>query len=120
MTTQVENKTMTKEEVIKIANEITRLEAAVKEMKNQVKAYVDEHDSFEAGGNVWGYSDSVSWKLDSNKMKDLMAMIQLEGHNPWEMLSLPKTALDKLGWSEDILKQYGQKKISKRFTSKKA
>ncbi|WP_047980670.1 hypothetical protein [Ornithinibacillus contaminans] len=120
MNTQVENKNLTQEEAVALANEITRLDSAVKQMKNQLKEYVDEHGSVEAGGNIWGYSESVSWKLESKKMKDLMAMITIEGFNPLEMLSISKSNLDKLGWSDDVLKQYGEKKVSSRFGSKKA
>ncbi len=109
----------TMDEAIAIANEIVRIEAAAKTMKEQLKVFVDANGSVEAGDQIWGYSESVSWKFKDTSLKELVTMMALEGHNAWELLSLSSTNLKKLGWQEDFLSNYGKKSVSKRFSSKK-
>ena len=108
------------EEAIQIAQEIEHLEATIKDKKQQLKEFVDQNGSFIAGDKIWGYSETVSWKFRGTALKELATVIALEGENPWEILSLPSTAIKKLGWDEDFLSQYGEKKVTKRFSSKKA
>ncbi|NRG44255.1 hypothetical protein HRF87_05695 [Bacillus sp. CRN 9] len=118
-TTNVKEKELTKEEAIAMANEIERLEATIKQMKEQLKSFVDKNGGFSTNDKVWDYTESVSWKFKDSSLKELATMIALEGHNAWEMLNLPATALKKLDWDEAFLSKYGQKNTQKRFTSKK-
>ncbi|KAA9019000.1 hypothetical protein [Niallia endozanthoxylica] len=117
-TSVIENP-MTQAEAVAMANEIVRLEAVVKELKNQLKAYVETNGSVETNDQIWDFNESVSWNFPGDKLKEIMTMIALDGYNPWELISLSKRSLDKLGWNDDILKQYGEKKVIKRFASKK-
>ena len=117
--TPAKEKPLTQVEAVTMANEILRLEATVKEMKNQLKDYVEEYGSVETNDQVWDFNESVSWNFPGDKLKEIMTMIALDGYNPWDMISLSKRSLDKLGWNDDILKQYGEKKVIKRFASKK-
>jgi len=117
--TSVIEKPMTQAEAVAMANEIVRLEAVAKELKNQLKIYVEMYGSVETNDQIWGFNESVSWSFPGDKLKEIMTMIALDGYNPWEMISLSKRSLDKLGWNDDILKQYGEKKVIKRFASKK-
>jgi hypothetical protein len=117
--TPTKEKPLTQVEAVTMANEILRLEATVKEMKNQLKDYVEEYGSVETNDQVWDFNESVSWNFPGDKLKEIMTMIALDGYNPWDMISLSKRSLDKLGWNDDILKQYGEKKVIKRFASKK-
>jgi hypothetical protein len=117
--TPVKEKQLTQVEAVTMANEILRLEAAVKEMKNQLKGYVEEYGPVETNDQVWDFNESISWSFNGDKLKEIMTMIALDGFNPWEMISLSKRSLDKLGWQDDVLNRYGEKKIIKRFASKK-
>lgn len=107
------------DEAIELAGEIERAEAALKQMKDQLKAFVDENGSVETSDKVWDYNVSVSWKFDGESLKRMSQDMALDGLNPWEMLSLPSSSLKKLGWSEDVLSQYGTKKETRRFASRK-
>lgn len=117
--TQLQNKDFSMEKAVEMANEIVRLEATIKSMKEELKVFVDKNGPVAAGDQVWDYSESVSWKFQDTALKELATLIALEGFNAWEMLSLPSTALKKLGWQEDFLSKYGKKTVTKRFGSKK-
>lgn len=110
---------LTEEQAIELAGEIEWTEAAVKEMKNQLKDYVKQYGELETSEKIWEMSSSISWKIDAGTLREMSQDIVLEGFNPWELLSLPKSSLDKLNWDEDVLAQYGTKKETQRFTSRK-
>ena len=107
------------EKAVQLANEIERLEAVLKSMKAQLKAYVDENGPVETDDTVWGYTTSVSWSFEPDQLKELAQFIVLEGENPWKYLSISSTSLKKLGWDENILSRYGIKRETKRFVSRK-
>lgn len=115
-----ELKTITyQEEAIKLANEINRLEAALKQMKNELKKYVQEHGAVDTGEEIWDFYESVSWKFDKDGLKEVARNIALEGMDPWELMNVTKTNLNKLGWDDDFLSKLGKKRVTKRFTSRK-
>ncbi|MBY9079543.1 hypothetical protein KIH86_03860 [Paenibacillus sp. HN-1] len=116
----VDKKVLTAEEAVKVAGEVERLEAAVKQLKADLKVYVDQNGSLQAGDKIWGYSTTSSWDFDPQRLRELAMGIAVEGKNPWELLSLPADSLKKLGWDEAALLKYGTKKENKRFGSKKA
>lgn len=107
------------EQAVKLANEIERAEAALKSMKDALKSFVDKYGPVETTDKVWGYYSSVSWNFEPEKLKDMAQAIVLEGLNPWEMLTFPATSIKKLGWEDSVLAQYGTKKETRRFTSRK-
>lgn len=109
----------TLEQAVALAQEIERAEAAVKAMKAQLKEYVAANGPVETDDKVWEITPVVSWSFNGESLKELAQQMVLEGINPWELLSLPATSLSKLGWSEDILAKFGQKKETKRFSSHK-
>lgn len=117
--TSVKENQLTQVEAATMANEIARLEATVKEMKNQLKDYVEKNGPVETNDQIWNFNESVSWNFAGDKLKEIMTMIALDGYNPWEMISLSKRSLDKLGWNDDVLKQYGERKVITRFASRK-
>lgn len=106
-------------QAVDLANEIARLEAVVKDMKNQLKGFVEANGPIETGDQIWRFNESISWKFKGETIKELMSMMALEGVNPWEMIQLPKRSLDKLGWGDDFLVKYGEKKVIKRFVANK-
>lgn len=119
MTTAIIEK-LSEEKAVELAMEIERTEAALKQMKVNLKAYVDDNGPLQAGDKVWGYSISTSWQFEADSLKELAVAITVEGKNAWEFLSLPATSIKKLGWAESALSQYGRMKESKRFDSRKA
>jgi len=106
-------------DAVKLANEIHRLDAALKLMKNELKAYVKDHGALDTGEEIWDIVPSVSWSFDAVGLKEAARNIAFEGVDPWSMMSISKSNLNKLGWDEDFLKQIGKKKVTNRFTSRK-
>lgn len=108
------------QEMIQLALETERTEAALKQMKERLKEYVDKNGTLYAGDKIWCYSPSVSWDFEPLRLKELAMSIAVEGKDPWQFLSLPAGSLTKLGWDETALALHGTKKETKRFGSKKA
>jgi len=107
-------------EMIQLALETERTEAALKQMKERLKAYVDKNGSLYAGDKIWCYSPSVGWEFEPLKLKNLAMSIAVEGKDPWQYLSLPTGSISKLGWDDAALALHGTRKETKRFSSKKA
>lgn len=118
--TKLQNVTLQSEkDAVKLANEINRLEAALKQMKDELKSYVNEHGAVNTGEEVWNFFDSVSWKFDSKHLKELAGEVAMEGVDPWKIMTISKSNITKLGWDEQRLSQLGTKKVTQRFTSRK-
>ncbi|MFC2946777.1 hypothetical protein [Virgibacillus sediminis] len=98
-----EEELQTHEEAVQLANEINRLEAALKQMKSVLKSYVKEQGGIDTGEEVWDFYESVSWKFDRQHLKELAGEMAMEGIDPWEMLNI----------------KLGTKKVTQRFTSRK-
>ena len=120
MTTLV--KTMTEEQARELANEIIRLEATVKAMKAELKKYVQQNGALDDGENVWDIRETVSWKFNGDTVKDFMTSLVIDGYtdNPYELVSFSKPKLDKLGLDDSYIEQFAEKRVSKRFTKRKA
>lgn len=110
---------MTAEEAVQLANEIERVEAAAKIMKDKLKKFVEANGPVETSDKVWDLSEAVSYKFDSEQLKMVAQNIALEGKNPWDYLGITASNLNKLGWSEDFLQTIGKRSISTRFSSRK-
>ena len=109
------------EDAIALAQQVERYEQALKLMKDKLKAYVTLHGPVEANGKVYDFFPSYSWDFEPDKLKALAGMIVIDGLNPFDYLSLSKTALKKLKWSDDLIRQYGKEvESSKSFRSVKA
>lgn len=117
--TKIGTKIETMNEAIKLANEVERIEAVLKIMKDQMKAYVQKNGPIETDSVIWDFNESVSYSFNSDQMKSIAENIVLEGENPWALLSISSSNLKKLGWSDSFINQLGQKKIMKRFISRK-
>lgn len=127
MSNQVQTtvKTLTKistiQEAISIANEIERHEAALKQMKDLLKGFVEKTGlPVETGEKIWDFSVNTSWEFSPDNLKALASEIFLMGYNPWDFLDLGSKSISKLNLAEDVLKQYGKPKDSKRFASRKS
>ena len=110
---------LTQEEAVKLALEIERAEAALRQMKNRLKEYVDANGPLQAGDKVWDYYPTVTWEFEPEKKKELAVAIAAEGKNPWEYLTFSASAIKSLGWTEASLLAYGDQKITRRFDSRK-
>lgn len=111
---------LTEAQAIELANEIIRLEATVKAMKDQLKAYVEENGELVAENDIWGFQEAVSWKFHPDKVRDFMKNVFIDyGANPYDMVSFSKQKLDKLGLDEAYLSKFADKKITRRFGKKK-
>ncbi|MDM5277153.1 hypothetical protein QUF95_07155 [Paenibacillus silvae] len=117
--TNTTHEKLTIEEATQIALEIERTEAALKQMKERLKTYVDEHGALQAADKVWEYSNTRSWSFKPDGLRELAVAITAEGKNAWDYLSLSSTALKKLGWEDVSLSGYGTLKETKRFASRK-
>src|SRR5690625_7460955 len=89
-------------------------------MKDELKNYVKEHGAVDTGQEVWGFCESVSWVFDRNGLKEVARNMALEGLDPWELMNVSKTNLNKLGWDENFIGQMGEKKVTQRFTSRRS
>ncbi|MDT3417140.1 di/tripeptidase [Brevibacillus aydinogluensis] len=110
-----------KQQAIVLAKEIERTEAALKQMKEQLKAYVEEHGPLNTGECTWDFYPRCEWKFEPDKLKKMMqdAFIEL-GINPFEYLKPNTTSLKKLKWGDDKLAQYGKRvETGKVFDSRK-
>ncbi|MDX8367681.1 hypothetical protein [Cytobacillus sp. IB215665] len=116
--TDIKIKTM--EDAVALAIEIGRTEAALKQMKEQLKAFAKNNGTVNTGEVLWDFQPSVSWKIAPESLRKLTLDLAIEGVDPWELLQISKKNLDGLGWSEDVLEQYGQKSVKKTFRSVKA
>lgn len=108
-----------KEEAIELANEINRMDSALKIMKDQLKRHVKEQGAIDTGQEVWDFYPSESWSFDRDGLKEVARNMALEGFDPWEFMSVSKTNLNKLGWEDDYLGKLGKKKVTQRFTSRR-
>lgn len=119
MSLAVLNQPLTEQEAIELAKEIERTESALKQMKETLKKYVEQNGEINAGDKIWGFSEYISWKFEAEQLRKLAEGIVLDGKNPWEYLSISSTSVKRLGWDENILMKYGNKRVSKRFVSRK-
>lgn len=113
------NKIQTAEEAVRIANEVERLEAVIKVLKDQMKVYVDQNGPIETDTVVWDYNVSNSFSFDAEGLKRVAENIVLEGKNPWELMSISAANLKKLGWEDSYIETLGKKKQTIRFNSRK-
>lgn len=109
----------TNAEAIELANEVVRLEAAIKELKETMKAYVEVNGPIETNDVVWDFTVSESWKFTAVQMKEVAQNIAMDGKDPWEFMGLSAPNLKKLEWDESFLSKLGKKTETKRFTSRK-
>lgn len=118
-TQQIQNKSsITKEEAEQIAVEILRLEAALKQMKDKLKDYVDKNGELVAGNKVWGYQESITLKMTGEQKRKVAEVMAVDGIKVWDHVSISASTLLELGWGKDSLSQFGEVKVNKRFSSR--
>ncbi|OUM87870.1 MAG: hypothetical protein BAA01_12020 [Bacillus thermozeamaize] len=120
MTVAMMTEIQTAEEAVKVAQEIERLEAVVKAMKESLKRYVEETGKpVETVDQVWWWVESESWKFTPEKLKELCQELAIEGVNPWELLGITAANLKKTGWSDQALSSFGEKRVTRSFRARK-
>lgn len=113
-------KIMNFDEAIALAREIAQLEAALKQMKAELKAFVETNGPIVVDDQVWDFAESVSWSFTPEGLRAIAEAIAVEGDDPWKYFTLGTEAIRKLGWTEEFLQQYGEKKVTRRFIARKA
>ncbi len=107
-------------EAIKTANEIERLEGALKVMKDALKKFVEDNGAVDTGEKTWDFTESISWKFTPEKLKEFSRDLVVEGINPWALLSIGSKEIKETGLTEEALLEYAQRKVTKKFSSRKS
>src|SRR5699024_1489322 len=120
MATTTVERIQTMEEAVELAEEIERANAAVSQMRAQLKAFYEKNGPIETSDKVWGDYPSVKWEFEPDALKNLCTEeLVVEGFNPWDYLELPKKSINKLKLEERVLEQFGTKKETNNFSSRK-
>ncbi|WP_126429963.1 hypothetical protein [Brevibacillus marinus] len=109
------------QQMVELAKEISRTEAALKQMKEKLKSYVEKHGPLNTGEVTWDFYSRTSWDFAPDQLKKMMQDLVIEtGANPFEYLKPDTAALKKLKWTEEKLSQYGARvEVGKTFDSRK-
>lgn len=108
------------EDAVALAQQLERYEQAVKLLKNKLKAYVELNGPVQANGKVWDFFQNNSWDIKGDGLKQLAGMMVIEQKNPFDYLTVSANSLKTLGYSDELLSNYGQKKTgNKTFRSVK-
>lgn len=107
------------QDAVELAAEIERMESLLKTLKAELKRFVDQNGAIETADKVWTYNVAVSWKFHEAGLRNMAEQLAIEGINPWKMITISAANLKKIGWSEEVLSQFRQKKETKRFSSQK-
>ncbi len=108
------------EEAKTVAAEVFRLEATLKEMKEQLKEWVQNNGSVQVGDRKYQFCPSESWQFSPEGLEEFCFDLQKSGINPWEMLSIGSNQLKKIGWTEEVLANYAKRKTRNTFRCVKA
>jgi hypothetical protein len=105
------------QDAVALAAEIEHMESSLKTLKAELKRFVDQNGAIETKEKVWNYNVAVSWEFYESGLRDMADQLAIEGVNPWKIMTISAANLKKIGWSEEVLRQFGQKKETKRFSS---
>lgn len=111
---------LTEQEAIELSNEIIRLEAVIKTMKEKLKQYVEDNGDLIAGDIVWKFQEVESWEFrDSEKIKEFLKSLVIDGYttDPFSVVSISKTKIR--GLDDSYLSNFATKKVTKRFVNRK-
>lgn len=109
----------TLEQAIRAANELERLQVMVDHLKEELKKFVETNGSFSTDTKTYYIQETVTYKIPQESIYNVAEALASEGKNPWEYLSITGSTLQKAGWDETAILQFGNKRISKTFKSKK-
>lgn len=109
----------TLEQAIRAANELERLQAMVDHLKEELKKFVETNGSFSTDTKTYYIQETVTYKFPQENIYKIAQALTIEGKNAWDYLSITGSTLQKAGWDETAILQFGDKRISKTFKSKK-
>ncbi len=89
------------------ARETLRVEAALKQMKDRIKEYVQLCGSVELDKKQYVVEKPAYWKWDKNSLSHAFSKMLQEGRNPFELISLNATNLKKLPWTQRDIHNLG-------------
>ncbi len=104
----------------RVAAEVIRLEAALSDMKDNLKVWAKDNGAIAVGDSIFDFVPSISWNIGAEKLYDLCSELHDAGIDVFEYLTLTASNLKKMGIDEERLATYGKKKISKTFRLVKA
>lgn len=104
------------EEAIALAEEIERIESARQQLREKLRAYIEEYGQVQTKDKVWNVWENESWRANPKSLAQLADYIQHIGENPWDYLSITPANLRKLELEDQILKKIGfEKRCSRSF-----
>ena len=104
----------------RVAAEVVRLEAALDDMKDKLKAWAKENGDIAVGDAAFSFVPSVSWSIGADKLYELCTELHDAGVDVFQYLTLTAANLKKIGVDDDKLAAFGKKKVSKTFRLIKA
>lgn len=100
---------------VKLATEVIRLESALGDYKESLKAWAKANGDIVVGDAAFSFVPSVSWGFSSEQLYDLCAELHDQGIDVFQYLSLTAANLKKIGVGDDRLSQFGKKKVTNTF-----
>lgn len=99
----------------KLATEVIRLEAALDDMKGNLKEWVKTNGDVAIGSSAFSFVPSVSWNIGAEKLYELCSELHDNGIDVFQYLTLTAANLKKIGVTDDQLFLYGKQKTTKTF-----
>lgn len=109
----------TYQDAINAVNQVCRLEAVLKQLKEQLKAFVKNHGPVETEEQICDFFPSTKWVFSPEAKKEMAILIAVDGKNPYELLDFPASSLKELNWPEEVLMKFGTPVVSESFRFKK-
>ena len=104
----------------KVAQEILKVEAKLKQYKDRLKNWVETHGPVRAGDKKFVITESHWWKWPNGSLKKAVQLMQKQNINPYKVLTITADGLKYVPWDEETILSLGaQKVVSRRFDSKK-
>jgi|SRR5690625_742620 len=111
-------------DAIELANEIERMESALKLMKVSLKKYVELNGPVNTGEKIWDIHETVSWQFKDNGLLELSKKMVSNKVNPWDYINITpanlKKVVEQLNMTEEELGEVSTKKRGTRFRGVKA
>lgn len=101
-----------KEDAVNLALQIERCDAAIKQMKDKLKAYVNLNGSVETDSKTWGFVPAYKWEFTEESYTELAATLSIDDINPYKYFKLGATEIEKMlkaGIDEEFLMQFGSR-----------
>jgi len=117
---EVQDDIHTQAQAEKIAGEILKTEAKLKQYKDRLKNWVEAHGPVRINDKEFTITESFWWKWPNGALEKAVELMREQNINPLRVLRITAESLKNVPWDEQTLESLGaQKVISKRFDSRK-